>query len=241
MHLLQRRLAPRPCGPCRAAFRRGRTAGGAVRVVGERLAQVLLRFLVAAAEQPGHLEIPAAERAIGGALLKRGIELQHGLERFADRLAVFEPCRMPNDSASAPMLAASQKWPFGSFGLERRRRARGGHAAFERRAARRFGAVRAQPVAARAPASTRPRSPSDSLSAARCQMSAACRALARPVALARRARRRSPRVAAGSCGLRRQRPSPDAHETMTYNAASHAGSGTPHPDRARRRSRRAKV
>ena len=23
------------------------------------------------------------------------------------------PCRMPNDSASAPMLAASQKWPWG--------------------------------------------------------------------------------------------------------------------------------
>ena len=43
----------------------------AVRVVGQRLAQVLFRLLVAAAEEPRHLEIPAAERAIGGAVAGR--------------------------------------------------------------------------------------------------------------------------------------------------------------------------
>ena len=48
----------------------------AVRVVGERLAQVHFRLLVAAAEQSRHLEVPAAERAIGGALQESRIELE---------------------------------------------------------------------------------------------------------------------------------------------------------------------
>ena len=31
-------------------------------------------------------------------------------------LRYFRPARMPNDSASMPMLAATQKWPSGLFG-----------------------------------------------------------------------------------------------------------------------------
>ena len=40
---------------------------GAVRVVGERLAEVFLGLLVAPAKQARHLEVPAAQRAVGGA------------------------------------------------------------------------------------------------------------------------------------------------------------------------------
>src|SRR5262249_61727570 len=47
-------------------------------------------FLVAAAKQPRHPEIPATERAIGRALLKRRVEAQHRLELLLDRLAVLQ-------------------------------------------------------------------------------------------------------------------------------------------------------
>ena len=56
---------------CRTAFRRGRSATRCSAGVGERLAQVLLGLLVAAAEQARHLVVPAAERAVGGSLLER--------------------------------------------------------------------------------------------------------------------------------------------------------------------------
>ena len=92
-------------------------ARGALRVVGERLAQVLLRLLVAAAEQARHLVVPAAERAIGGARLvarRRGAAPPRAPALIA--LRYLRPWLIPNDSASAPMLAASQKCPSGFAG-----------------------------------------------------------------------------------------------------------------------------
>src|SRR5436190_11347911 len=58
--------------------------GGAVVVVFQRLAQVLLRKLVVAPEETRHFEVPASQRAIRGSLLKRGVEAQHGEQRFLD-------------------------------------------------------------------------------------------------------------------------------------------------------------
>jgi hypothetical protein len=62
-----------------------------VRVVGQRLAQVFLGSLVAAAEESRHFEVPAAECAIGGALQEALIELQRHQERVLDLAAVLDP------------------------------------------------------------------------------------------------------------------------------------------------------
>src|SRR5262245_18517912 len=63
----------------------------ALRVVGQGLPQVLFRLLLVAAEEAGDLVVPTAERAIGGAVQKRGIGLQDGLELVTNRSAVFDP------------------------------------------------------------------------------------------------------------------------------------------------------
>ena len=47
-------------------------------------------MLLAAAEESRHLEVPAAQRAIGGSLLKRRVEREHLLELVADVAAVFQ-------------------------------------------------------------------------------------------------------------------------------------------------------
>ena len=58
------------------------------------------------------------------------------------------PCRMPNDSASAPMFAASQKWPSGRFGSSAIAVRAAAMPRFERRLALGLGqAIGAQPVA----------------------------------------------------------------------------------------------
>ena len=59
----------------------------------------------------------------------------------------FRPWRRPNDSASAPMLAAIQKCPSGLFGATRDRRAAGRDARLEIRLARLLVGVAAEPVA----------------------------------------------------------------------------------------------
>ena len=95
---------------------------GAVRVVGQRLAQVLFRFLLAAAEQPRHLEVPAAERAVGRSLLKRRIELQHLLERVLDRRRdTSAPAACRTTRRARPCSRPSRSSPSGAFGLERAR------------------------------------------------------------------------------------------------------------------------
>jgi uncharacterized protein (DUF4415 family) len=80
---------------------------------------VFLGLLAAAAEQARHLEVPAAEGAVGGAVLEGGVERSTRLEGLLDRAAVLDALRRPNDSASAPMLAASQKCPSGRSGCAR--------------------------------------------------------------------------------------------------------------------------
>src|SRR5262249_36267104 len=68
---------------------------GALLVVGERLAQVFFRFLVAAAEQARHPEVPAAERAISGTLLKGGIDPQDRLQLVLDLAAILQSLAQP--------------------------------------------------------------------------------------------------------------------------------------------------
>ena len=89
---------------------------GAVRRVGERAAQVLFRFRPASAEQARDLEVPAAQRPVGRSLLKGGIDLSTVRVVALMSPRYFKPWRSPNDSASAPMLAASQKCPSGRSG-----------------------------------------------------------------------------------------------------------------------------
>src|SRR5258708_17446021 len=89
-HFLQRRASCRLAAVGQQQFGQKEMGRGILVVVFQRLTQVPLRLLVAAAEQPGHFEVPAAERAVGGSLLKRGIDPQDGFERLFDRAAVLE-------------------------------------------------------------------------------------------------------------------------------------------------------
>ena len=189
---------------------------GAVRVVGERPAQVLFGLLVAAAEESRHLEVPAAERAVGGSLLegRDRASAPFSSSSLDRRLRYLRPWRRPNDSASAPMLAAIQKCPSGRFGSSAMAARAGGDAGFEQRLALGFAARGRPASSARAPASTPPRSPSGSPSAAapRCRRPAARwrdrraarRARRDPPAAARRHRRRG-RVTSADAGERRAR------------------------------------
>src|SRR3954454_15770947 len=61
------------------------------RVVRERLAEMRFGLLPVAAEQAGHLEVPAPERPVGRPVEERAIEPQHRLELLLDRLAVLQP------------------------------------------------------------------------------------------------------------------------------------------------------
>src|SRR5260370_1026545 len=65
--------------------------GGACRVVSERCPEVVFRQLAVAGEEAGYPVVPAAERTIRGALLERGIDVEHGFELRLDRLPVLQP------------------------------------------------------------------------------------------------------------------------------------------------------
>ena len=159
----------------------------AVRVVGERLAQVLFRLLVAAAEQPRHLEVPAAERAIGRALLERR-DRASAPSRSASLIgaAILEALAQAERLGERAHVRGDPEVSFGPL----RRRARsagraGGDAALRARPCARARAGRWCPASsAPAPASRPTRSPSGSPRAAPPRSSAACVALARCLALA---------------------------------------------------------
>jgi hypothetical protein len=120
--------------------------GGAVRIVGQRLSQVRFGKPAAAAKEPRHLEIPAAERAVGGALLKRRIQAQHRLERVLDRLAVLEPLPDAERFGKGAHVGGEPEVPFGTVRLKRGRLAAGVDAALEKSPALRLGRVPTQPI-----------------------------------------------------------------------------------------------
>ena len=65
---------------------------------------------LAAAEQARHLEVLAAQGAIGRSLHERRVESQDRFEFLLDSaFDTSRPARTPNYSARAPMFAASQK------------------------------------------------------------------------------------------------------------------------------------
>jgi hypothetical protein len=93
--------------------------GGAVRIVFQRFAEMLLRQFAAAAEQARHLEVPASERAVGGALLECRIDLQHGLELVADLPAILEPRAQPERFGERAHVGGDPEVTLGTPRLER--------------------------------------------------------------------------------------------------------------------------
>ena len=121
-------------------------ACGAPRVVGERLAQVLDGLLVAAAEEPGYLEIPSAQRAVGGALLERGIEPEHRFERLPNRLPVFDALAHAERLGQPAHVRGQPEVPRGSSRVDADGYARRLDARLQIGPASARGPVRAQPI-----------------------------------------------------------------------------------------------
>ena len=104
-----------------------------LRVVGQRLAQVHLRIACCCrqtAPAPCNTSVRARDRRSRPGTPDRASGSSSSASLIGPRYLI--PCRMPNDSASAPMLAASQKWPSGRCGVERNRRSGRGDAGLER-------------------------------------------------------------------------------------------------------------
>ena len=154
----------------------------------------------------------------------------------------FRPWRIPNDSASAPMLAAIQKWPSGRLGCRVDGRARRRDARLRAIGLRSAsGGVSAEPVAGARQLPRRRRSPAGRAARRCCQSCSARLALARSSRFAY--------SASGSRVLRRHRRL-DAGRQPAGRCGRHSGSGDiecedagNHPAAARgagRGSRRAK-
>src|SRR4029450_13665733 len=96
--------------------------GSAVRIVGERSAQVLFRQLLVASQPARHLEIPAAQRAIGRTLQKRRIETKNRLELLFDGFAVLEPGPTSKGFGNRSHVGSHPEMPFGPVRLLPHRR-----------------------------------------------------------------------------------------------------------------------
>jgi hypothetical protein len=108
---------------------------------------VFLGFLLAAAEESRHLEVPAAECAVGGALLEGGVELQHRQQRVLDRTAVSQSLTHPERLGERSHVGRHPEVALGAARLQGRGHAGRRDPLFEDRFALGLRGVSAQPVA----------------------------------------------------------------------------------------------
>src|SRR5205823_13168715 len=116
-------------------------------IVGERLAEVRLGFLVAAAEETRHLVVPPAQGAIGGTLKERGVEAQHGLEFVLYGAAISQTLAQSERLGQRAHARRDPEVSFGFVRSDRDGRASDCDAGFEYGLATRFCRVAAEPVA----------------------------------------------------------------------------------------------
>ena len=107
---------------------------------------MLFRELFAAAEQPGHFEVPAAQRAIGRALLKRRVEPEHRLELVLDGFSIPEPRAKTKGLGEGPHVGGNPEVAFRASWRDRGCLATGVDAVFEQRSPFRLRRMAAQPV-----------------------------------------------------------------------------------------------
>ena len=109
---------------------------------------MLFRLLVAAAEQSRHLEVPAAERAIGGSLLEGGIEPQHRFQLVLDVAAILQPLAQAERLGERAHVGGDPEVPLGLVRRDARSRRAPAAMPASRYAFRDFlRRVRAEPVA----------------------------------------------------------------------------------------------
>ncbi len=117
------------------------------RIVGERFLQVFDRLILAAAEQPWHLQIPSPQRTVSGALLKIRVEHQHGLQCFLHRTAVLDALAQSERLGHGAHVGCHPEVTLRLIGLEHGRLTTGFDTALVLRATSVLGHVSAQPVA----------------------------------------------------------------------------------------------